>query len=275
LVFGVFGISGDAHMTEATLVIYLSNILPAFVYPVGSTIVILVLAAVLLLAGRRRIAAATIVVALCWMWVAATPFVAESLIRAIERQFPPVGLSQTPVADVAIVLGGALGGPNPPRVAIELGKGSSRILQATRLYRAGKVSKILVVGGNVPWEGNPVPEAEYIRDLLVEWGVPPDAILTTGQSRNTFENALEAANLREKLKFGSALLITSGTHMPRAIAVFRHAGLEVTASTSDVTAVEHPLTIIDFVPTADALEMTTTALKERIGYLVYRWRGHL
>jgi uncharacterized SAM-binding protein YcdF (DUF218 family) len=262
-------------MSESTVLVYLANILPALVYPVGSTIAALVLSAVLLLRDHRRLAAATLVGALCWTWVAATPYVAEECVRAIERQFPPVALEETPAADVAILLGGALNEPIPPRVAIELGRGSSRILQAARLYRAGKVKKILVVGGNPPWEASAVPEAEYMRALLVEWGVPQDAILTAGESRNTFENALEAAQLREKTAFRSALLVTSGTHMPRAMATFRHAGLPVTASTSDVFAVVHPLSIIDFVPTADALAMTTIALKERIGYLVYWWRGRL
>jgi uncharacterized SAM-binding protein YcdF (DUF218 family) len=262
-------------MSESTVLIYLSNVLPAFLYPAGSTIALLVLCLVLMARDQRRLAAATLLVALCWGWVAATPIVAERLIGAIERQFPPVALDETPTADVAILLGGTLNEPIPPRVAIELAKGSSRILQAARLYRAGKVKKILVVGGNRPWETNPVPEAEYMRAMLVEWGVPTEAIFAAGESRDTFENALEAVQLREKIAFQSALLVTSGAHMPRAMATFRHAGLPVTASTSDVSAVVHPLTVIDFVPTADALVFTTTALKERIGYLVYWWRGRL
>src|SRR5262249_54446184 len=145
----------------------------------------------------RRGSLAMLLVALSWLWVCSTPIVAESLVIRLERRFPPAALTQTPAADVAIVLGGAVGQPIVPRVEIELLDSSSRILHATRLYRSGKVKRILVVGGNLPWEPGVVPESETVRQLLNEWGVPNHAISVAGQSRNTFENALEAAMLRK------------------------------------------------------------------------------
>jgi uncharacterized SAM-binding protein YcdF (DUF218 family) len=149
------------------------------------------------------------------------------------------------------------------------------LLQATRLYRMGKVKQILLIGGNLPWNTYPVSEAELMRQLLIEWGVPSNAIRVAGQSRNTYENALEAVQLRDTTKFDSALLITSATHMPRAMAVFQHAGIPVTASTVHITVVDHPQGIMDWVPNVVALSMTTGAMKEQIGLLFYRWRGRL
>ena len=262
-------------MNESTALIFLSNLLPAFVYPVGSTILMLVVGGLLLARQYRRCALALALLALSWLWFSSTPFVADWLIGGLERRFPPVDLSSTPTADVAIVLGGALAEPTPPRIEIELTNESSRILQAARLYRAGKVKSVLVVGGNLPWEPNADPEAEFMRQLLVEWGVPNQAIELGGRSRNTYENALEARKLRETTRFSSALLVTSATHMPRAMAVFQHAGIPVTASSVHVTVVDHPTTIFDFVPNVAALSKATTALKERIGILIYRCRGYL
>ncbi len=40
-----------------------------------------------------------------------------------------------------------------------------------------------------------VAEADLIRDLLMEWGVPKDAIFLEGSSRNTRENALYSKNI--------------------------------------------------------------------------------
>jgi vancomycin permeability regulator SanA len=87
----------------------------------------------------------------------------------MEARYPPVALEQTPAADVAIVLGGAVGPVgDPPRENLE--DASDRVLRAARLFRAGKVRQVLVSGGNLPWLAGSVPEAESIRDLLVEWG---------------------------------------------------------------------------------------------------------
>jgi uncharacterized SAM-binding protein YcdF (DUF218 family) len=260
-------------MSDSLAVIYLSNILPALVYPVGSTIAMLALTGVALVFRRPHAALALILGALSWLWLASTPFVAERLIGNLERRFPPIELTRTPPADVAIVLGGGIAEPAAPRVELELISESNRLLQATRLYRLGKIKRILLIGGNLPWNHYPVSEAELMRQLLIEWGIPASAIQIAGQSRNTYENALEAVELRATARFDSALLITSGTHMPRAMAVFQHAGIPVRASTVHITATDHPLSILDWIPNASALSMTTAAMKEQIGLVVYRLRG--
>jgi uncharacterized SAM-binding protein YcdF (DUF218 family) len=262
-------------MINSAAFIFLSKLLPAFIYPVGSTITLLVLAGLFLALQSRRRAMAVLLAALSWLWVCSSPIVAEWLVGKLERQFPPVALTLTPVADVAIVLGGAIGQPVAPRVEIELVNASSRILHAARLYRFGKVKRILIAGGNLPWQSSVAPESELIHQLLVEWGIPDDAIQVAGQSQNTFENALEIAELRNATAFASALLITSAAHMPRAMAVFRHAGIPVTASTVHVTAVRHPTNIFNWLPDVEALAMTTNAMKEWIGTWVYRWCGYL
>ncbi len=262
-------------MNDSLTAIYLSNILPAFVYPIGSTIVMLVLATALLTLRYCRSALVATLAALIWLWVTSIPFVAERLAGGLEKQYPPIELSRSPSAEVAIVLGGAIAEPAAPRVELELTYDSSKLLHAARLYRLGKIKQLLLIGGNLPWNAYPVTEAELMRQLLIEWGIPQDAIRVAGQSRNTFENAIEAAQLQDTIKFSSALLVTSAMHMPRAMAVFQHAGIPVTASSVEITAVNYPPSIMDWVPSATALSMTTAAMKEMIGLLVYRLRGRL
>ena len=97
-----------------------------------------------------------------------------------------------------------------------------------------------------------------------------------GGSSNTYENALEIREIWSKARFRSGLLVTSAAHMPRAMAVFRRAGLPVVASTTDVEVVGglpvHPWA---WVPDVSALAMTTAAAKEWLGYWVYWARGYL
>ena len=259
-------------MFASNVVIYLSKILPLAVYPLGMALVILLCG---LLFRSLNWARTCLLGAFTILWVASLPVVAEWATRTLERQYPAVALGDLPDADVAIVLGGAVQGPRPPRRMIELTDSSDRVLTAARLFRAGKVQRVLVTGGNVPWSPDIVPEANHIRDLLIEWGVPDSAILIAGASRNTYENALDIRALRDSQSFGSALLVTSAAHMPRALAVFKKVGLSVTPATTDVTSVDRPATLFDWLPDAGALAMTTSAVKEWLGLGVYRWLGYL
>jgi len=70
--------------------------------------------------------------------------------------------------------------------------------------------------------------------------------------------------------------VTSAIHMPRAIAVFRHANLPVIASTADVLAVGgDSRDVFAWLPEASALAAMTNAVKEWLGILVNKLRGYL
>lgn len=263
-------------MAETDSTLLLTKLLPLFAYPLGLAILLLLIAALMAAFNRRWTAVTITVLAIALLWVSAMPLVARATLTSLERQYPPIPAESTPQADAAIVLGGALGLAAPPRVGLDLTGAADRVLHAAHLYRAGKVKRILVTGGNLPWLPAARPEAELIRQLLQEWGVPGVAIEIAGASHNTYENALEVRALREKAWFGSALLVTSAAHMPRALAVFRGTGLPVTPASTDVQALDMPgRTPLDWFPDVHAMEMTTDAIKEWIGLLVYRARGYL
>lgn len=262
-------------MSGSEAVLLLTKLLPVFVYPVGLTLLLALAGIAALLAGWRRIASAALGLAFAVLWVCATPVFGDWTLSTLERQYPPVTIADTPEADVAIVLGGAISPAIPPRVSPELADASDRVLYAARLYRAGKVKRVLVTGGNLPWFPSAPSEAQSIRDLLIEWGVPPSAIEIAGASRNTYENALEIVDIRRTSPFASALLVTSAAHMPRALAVFRHAGLPVTPATTDVEGTGGPVNLLGWLPDAEALATTTAAMKEWIGFLGYHARGYL
>jgi len=254
----------------------LTKVLPLFLYPLGLAISLLLIGVLLAKFEFRRLAAWIVAAALIVLWICSTPIFARWALASLERQYPPRMIAETPEADVAIVLGGAVGQPLPPRVSSDLSDAADRVLHAARLYRAGKVKRILITAGNLPWLSAVKPEAELIQELLIEWGVPEGAIEIAGASRNTYENALEARDIWSKERFSSGLLVTSAAHMPRAMAVFRHAGVPVVASTTDVHVVgKFPVFPFGLLPDVGALGTTTEAIKEWLGYWAYRARGYL
>ena len=71
---------------EYPVYVYLSKILPVFVMPVSLVIILLLVALFLLMKGARRTATGLLVVAVAWLWVASTPYVAEALYSGLEAR---------------------------------------------------------------------------------------------------------------------------------------------------------------------------------------------
>lgn len=260
---------------SADFTLFLSKIAPLAVLPEGLLASALVGASISAMLSAHRLAKILAIVALGIFWTSASPTVAHWLTDTLEQQYPsaPATLSR---ADVAIVLGGAVSAPTPPRQAPELGAAADRVWHAAQLYRSGRVQRIVAVGGNVPWGTQRTPEAEVIRQLLIELGVPHSSIQIGGTSRNTYENALETQMLHREQPFATALLVTSASHMPRALAIFKKAGIPVVPEPCDFRAGDARTgTVLDWLPHADAFAMTSAAFRERLGYYIYRWRGWL
>jgi len=254
--------------------VYLSKILPVFVMPLSVVFTLAVLALIFLRYDKRKTASSILVLALAVLAVSSMPLVGGILYRSIESQYPPVPLVDVPAGGCAILLGGAIGAPIAPRVTHEFNEAIDRVYLTAKLHHAGKAPIVIVTGGNQPWSESKTAEADLIRDVLMEWGVPKDAIFLEGSSRNTRENALYTKNIINAVSCESPLLVTSAAHMPRAVAAFRGVGISVTPVSTDVRMVEQSLPgIMDFVPSAGGLAMTSDAIREWIGQKVYSWNG--
>lgn len=255
-----------------TMHLYLSKLLPLLVYPVSLTLLLAGFSGLCRMLRWRWLASFTIVLAILVLWISATPAVAKFLCGALERQFPPIAIADTPTADAIIVLGGAVGQTLPPRLVPDLNDAIDRVVHAARLYRAGKAPRILIAAGNLPWGHTLRSEAELIAALLTEWGIPHSALLLDTTSRNTAENAENAGELMARHHLHTGLLVTSAGHMPRASALFQAAGVQVTPCSTDLRVVgEQRGTIFQWLPDVTALTLTTLAIKEWLGLRVSTW----
>ena len=254
--------------------IYLSKILPLLLLPIGIIFGLLIIALLLLWRRKRKTSAVFIILAMTLLWVSSMPIVADTFLGRMEQQFPAVSLSDIPASGCVVVLGGAVKPVLPPRVDIELSDSVDRIFKTASLYKAGKVQLIIVAGGNQPWSAFGQSEAEATSTLLVAMGVPDSAIMLDETSRNTRENAINAKTLLGEIDCERPLLVTSAAHMKRSVASFEKIGIDVFPVSSDVrVARTTTFKILDFLPHADALNMTTAAMREWIGQKVYQFRG--
>src|SRR5699024_2913295 len=79
----------------------------------------------------------------------------------------------------------------------------------------------LIVTGGVPKAGN--TEAELMAEWLVEQGIDEERIIQEPLSTDTVENSLFAMDIVQNEDLEDVTLITSASHMRRALATFNEA----------------------------------------------------
>ena len=251
-----------------------SKIAATLVLPLNLSIL---LGLVALVMARRRwggLAAGFGLLALSILVVASLPPVGDSLVLSLERGHPPADPAAAPEAGAIVVLGGSLATGVPPRQGPELVDSSDRVLHASRLWRAGKAPFVVASGGRLPWSAAPRSEAAEMAGLLVEWGVPREAILLEERGRTTSENAVETAKLLRARGVRRVLLVTSSIHMRRALVSFQAEQLETLPSPCDaLVAGSGTYGAVDWIPSPEALGRTHRALRELLGLAFYRLTG--
>jgi SanA protein len=132
-------------------------------------------------------------------------------------------VAAVPHAEVAIVPG-ALVEPDGDMSAM-LG---DRVRQASALWHAGKVEKILVSGDHGSWQYD---EPDTMRKALVADGVDPSDVFEDHAGFETWATMVRARSI-----FGvrDAVVVTQGFHMPRALYLAEQAGIEATGLTADL-----------------------------------------
>ena len=254
--------------------LYLDKVLSQLAYPLASAIGLLLLALLLVIVRRRHGLTITLMLlALGWLGVFSLPTVSDRLRLSLENRYPQLAAEATPAADVIILLGGGMRGPPPDWPYPDLGASADRVWHAARLYHAGRAPLIIASGGAMGWTGERMTEACAMRALLLDLGVPDEAIILEDQSRSTRENAVYSQRVMEEQAMDSALLVTSALHMHRSMATFRAVGLDPIPAATDFEVMPEPNHPLRWLPDAEALHDSTRALKEYLGLAVYRLRG--
>ncbi len=211
---------------------------------------------------RLRHPGFTLALGLVWLLLGlgGNPQVGQRLIARLEAQAPARDAGEGPILDALCVLGG--GTDLDPRGRPQLGAHGDRVLEAARLWRAGRV-RILAASGA---DNGDRDLAQETRALWLSLGVPDSAIRVVDvPCRNTREEIAAYRALRDRERWSRVGLLTSAWHLPRALALARKAGLEVTPLPCDHLGRPHPFHPQDLVPQLEGLRRTQTALWEMVG----------
>lgn len=256
---------------------FLSKLLPLFIYPIGLSSLLLALALVWVWKHPKR-ATWAIALSLFILFFSGNPTVSNKLVRTLEGQYSPP--DPMPNADAIVVLGGATAPQISPRPWVEVLEAGDRILYGARLYNQNKAPKLVLSGGRVTWRGGSGDsEAEDMRAIALTMNVPDTSMLLEKTSLNTRQNAVNLVPILEANAIDSILLVTSAMHMPRSVAIFKKLGINVIPAPTDYLAPTEvgPTTlegrILSLIPDAKSTYQFTRALKEYVGFVIYRLRG--
>ncbi|WP_288427117.1 YdcF family protein [uncultured Spirosoma sp.] len=219
--------------------------------------------------------------AICLFWLLGNSLLTNELARYWE--FPPSALPGVDsTRSVAVVL---TGGTTNSHIDMldghpSLGPESDRLAQALYLYKRGVVRKILISGGSGSLPLGPAPVTDEGHEggrFLILAGVRPADIWLENNSRNTRQNALFTKQvLRRQFQTNRCVLVTSASHMRRAVKCFQKVGVDVLPYPGGFRQAPRSLAVAEWLfPNETAFLDAYHLIREIVGYVVYRVVGYV
>ena len=199
---------------------------------------------------------------------------ASLLVAPLERMAPPLNLARIDGAGAIVVLAAGRV-ENAPEYG---GRDIPDLIALARLRYGAHLQHqtglpLLVTGGNGTKDGRHEPKARSMaRALREDFRTPVTWV--EDASATTFENAQFSARILKAAKVQRVLLVTDALHMARAERVFALSGLQVIPAPTMFYGAG-PLSPMDFVPSASAVQKSYYASYELAGLAWYRLREAL
>jgi uncharacterized SAM-binding protein YcdF (DUF218 family) len=228
---------------------------------------------VLLFTRFRRLASWLIVTSLVLIALGGYSPLGRILLLPLEDRFPAWDASRG-APDGIVVLGGAVSPDiSAARGVVALNGAAERLTVTAELAHRYPDARIIFTGGTASLDSSAPLEAPLAVKEFEALGVAHDRITAEEQSRNTIENAVFSRLLAQPKPGERWLLVTSASHMPRAIAAFRAAGFPVEAYPVNWHTQGQRDAAELFASFPEGLAMTDYAVHEWLGLAAYRLTG--
>jgi uncharacterized SAM-binding protein YcdF (DUF218 family) len=256
---------------------WLKKLLGYWLMPVPACLTLLVAGVILMWRPKRqRLGLGLISTAVVLLILFSNITVSNWLIRPLENRYPPIPELR--------------GSPLPPALAacrhvVVLGSGNAntagrssfnvlsksaqvRLSEAVRILHALPDAQLLLSG---PPDRDYPSHAVVMARAAMSLGIDEKRIRLIEHVRDT-----EDESLAVQRELGSApfALVTTAWHLPRAMALFRHAGLQPVPCPTDYTAQQdRKFHWPDLLWDVESLTRSTAAVRERLGYAWIWLRG--
>lgn len=190
----------------------------------------------------------------------------------LEYQYPPLFENQD-IKDVklVVVLGGGHTSDDRLSATGQIGPSSlSRLVEGIRIHRLLDNSKLILSGGS---GFDPVPNAKVMARVALDLGLTEKELVLESESKDTKD---QAQFLKETIGNEKFVLVTSASHMPRSMALFKKLGMQPIPAPTDYTVKESQrLSPGSFFPSAGNIVKVERAIHEYLGMIWAEFRGQI
>lgn len=253
---------------------WLKKTLAPFLFPVPVTIALLVAGVGLLWSSKgQRAGRALVTLGAVLLFFFAFDPTARALMHTFEgeqRALDLDGFAPDSVGWVVVLGGGIVDDPRlPPNGQLSL-PSLSRLVEGVRVVNHFSEARLVVSGGVI---FNSLSEARVMAEVARSLGVDRSRIVLEEASLDTKDQALNLAPVLD----GPFVLVTSASHMPRAVALFEKQGLHPIPAPTDFALRRGTVgrRITDFIPNAGSLKVSSQAWYELLGHVWVRIRGQV
>jgi uncharacterized SAM-binding protein YcdF (DUF218 family) len=197
--------------------------------------------------------------------------VSDALIAPLEADYRPLDVKSVK-ADLIVVLGSgavdlsALGmEPVPTAGSLE------RVVAAVKLYRSMHLPVVITGGAGDPARPE-LSDAEPMARMAQDLGVPKKDLLVDNTSFNTLASA---RNMGSAFAGKRLVLVTSAYHLKRSVAMFKKQGLDVVPQPAVFLSGRRDRSFYAAIPRLEYLNISSTALSERLSLTWYGLRKEL
>jgi uncharacterized SAM-binding protein YcdF (DUF218 family) len=227
---------------------------------------------IIILIGLIKNKKKLIYIAIGVLYIISTPIFSNNFFKLVESSEYRKPISAIDSADAIVVLSGMLEiNEVGDSTYLEWGD-PDRFFGGIALFKAGKAQKLVFTGGKMPWDKAKKTEGEVLKDYAISNGIPSEKIFVTKDVENTADEAVAVKELIGTSK--RIILVTSAYHMYRAKRLFEKQGFIVIPYKVDFKVAGNSIVnILDFLPSADNLQLTETGVREILGRLFYLING--
>ena len=227
---------------------------------------LLVSAWLLLFTKKVRLGKTLLVLALLALAAASFNFVPNRLTSMIETRHEAYDFTKNGRVPFVVVLGGGSKyDPAQPVTSRLEPCALARLIEGVRIHFLNPGSALVLSGGSV--FGSPA-EADLMAEVAMAIGVDPERMILERESVDTIS---EVREIKKIVGDNTVALVTSATHMPRSMGMFRKAGMKPVAAPTDfLTSPGAPTTLNDFFPSGRSITKLERSLHEYIG-MIWAW----
>ncbi len=240
----------------------LKKIVSIFLMPLSIGLILFFLGLIFLYSKNYKRAKIFLSISFLWMaLIAYSPF-SNSLIKPLENQYKAYLEIDSNINYILVLGSGHVTNNNVSKISQVSNTALMRIAEGIRIYKQLDNAKIIFSG----YAGKDIktPHAFIAKDVAISLGVSKENILTQEEAKDTQEEAELVSKIVNNEKF---ILVTSASHMPRAMKIFQNQSLNAIAAPTDFLSKEDGDYLRE--PRAKEIRKTEVAMHEYIGMLWY------